>query len=60
MKEYKYIAHLEGDNDTKLVTRYFSMKLTDEQLAYLDKDLNKSYPDRRLVKYVLEEREINT
>lgn len=58
MKEYIYRAHLENDDETKVITRYFSMKLSDEQLAYLDRDLNKTYPEYKLVKYTLEERDV--
>lgn len=58
MKEYIYRAHLENDDETKIITRYFSMKLSDEQLAYLDRDLNKAYPEYKLVKYTLEERDV--
>ena len=58
MKEYKYTAYLENGNETKLVDRYFSMQLSDEQLAYLDKELNKLYPEHRLVKYTLEIRDV--
>lgn len=59
MKEYNYTAYLMNGDELKLVTRAFSMKLSDEQLSYLDRDLNKTYPDYKLVKYELEVREVN-
>lgn len=59
MKEYNYTAHLINGNELKLVTRAFSMKLSEEQLGYLDRDLNKTYPDYKLAKYELEIKEVN-
>lgn len=59
MKEYNYTAHLQNGNEIKLVTRSFSMKLNEEQLGYLDRDLNRTYPDYRLIKYHLEVKEIH-
>lgn len=58
MKEYIYKAHLENEEETKIIPRYFSMKLSDEQLAYLDKEINKLYPEYKLVKYTLEEKDV--
>lgn len=59
MKEYNYTAHLQNGDEIKLVTRSFSMKLTEEQLAYLDRDLNKTYPEYKLIKYCLEVKEVH-
>lgn len=59
MKEYNYTAHLHNGDELKLVTRAFSVKLSDEQLAYLDRDLNKTYPDYKLIKYELEVKEVH-
>lgn len=59
MKEYNYTAHLQNGDELKLVTRAFSVKLSDEQLAYLDRDLNNTYPDYKLIKYELEVKEVH-
>lgn len=59
MKEYNYTAYLQNGDDIKLVTRAFSIKLTEEQLGYLDKDLSTTYPDYKLVKYELEVKEVH-
>ena len=59
MKEYNYTAHLINGDELKLVTRAFSIKLSDEQLSYLDRDFNKTYPDYKLVKYELQIKEVN-
>lgn len=59
MKEYHYTAYLQKGNKSKLVTRSFSMKLNEEQLAYLDRDLNRTYPDYRLTKYHLKVKEVH-
>lgn len=55
MKSYLYTAHLE-DTEGNIIkeSRYFSVQLSEEQLLYLNHDLEKLFPDHKLLKYELE------